>query len=68
MISKVFTSDVGQLAAVMNQGKVDEVVLERVQEVGITIRTPNGQVIFLSDEMIDDLVEFQLYSFRKESQ
>jgi hypothetical protein len=47
----------------LNPGKADEIKFERVADAGFVITAPAGHSIFLTDEMLDALVDFQISSY-----
>jgi hypothetical protein len=53
---------------VINAGKADEIKFERHEGIGFTITTPNGNQTFMTDEMLDALVDFQRDSYIAELQ
>lgn len=52
----------------INVGKVDEVKFERHEGIGFTITAPNGNQTFLTDDMLDQLVDFQRDSYIREAE
>jgi hypothetical protein len=47
----------------LNRGKFDEIKFERHHGIGFMITAPAGHSIFLTDEMLDALIDFQINSY-----
>ena len=54
--------------AVINAGKADAMKFERHEGIGFMLEAPNGSQLFLTDEMLDQLVDFQRDSYIAELQ
>jgi hypothetical protein len=61
-------NDCGQPLAIINRGTADELRMERVRGVGITITADNGQHIFLTDGMLFKMLNFETLCKFKEFQ
>jgi hypothetical protein len=61
-------NDCGQPLAIINKGAADELRMERIRSVGVTITTPNGESIFLTDGMLLKMVNFEALCRLKEFQ
>lgn len=66
MQTLIHKNDCDQFEEVLNPGEQNSVSFTRIAGTGVTLHSSSGQAVFLTDEMVRELVWFQQHSLKRE--